>query len=117
MVMGGFDQKTNISTAMTHRFSLSQNKWCHAPNMNSKRSSAGATYLDGFIYAFFGITNSGTVLNSVERIETTTFEKWHLMQINNEILIPRVGFGAIPLNKNEIITFSRNQKGPVQESF
>ena len=73
MVIGGFDKKANSSTAATHRFSLSQNKWAHGPSMNSKRSSAGATYLDGFIYAFFGITDSGTALNSVERIETTTF--------------------------------------------
>ena len=55
--------------------------------MNSPRGALGATYLDGFIYAFFGMTDSGTVLNSVERIETTTFKKWQLMQTNNEIPI------------------------------
>ena len=54
--------------------------------MNSPRSSAGATYLDGFIYAFFGFSVD-KILNLVERIDTTTFKKWQLMQTNNEILI------------------------------
>ena len=76
MVIGGFDKKANSSTAATHRFSLSQNKWIKGPNMNSSRGGTGATYLDGFIYAFFGITKSGHPNNLVERIETTTFKKW-----------------------------------------
>ena len=85
--------------------------------MNSQRGGAGATYLDGFIYAFFGMTNAGTLLESVERIETKTFKKWHLMQFKNETIIARVCFGAFPLNNNEIITFGRNRQGFCQESF
>ena len=85
--------------------------------MNSQRGGAGAIYLDGFIYAFFGMTNAGTLLDSVERIETKTFKKWHLMQINNEIMIARICFGAILLNNNEILTFGRNRQGSFQESF
>ena len=79
MVIGGLDIKSNIASAETNRFSLGQNKWFKGPSMNSPRGGASTTYLDGFFYAFFGITNSNTLLNSVERIETTTFKKWQLM--------------------------------------
>ena len=85
--------------------------------MNSPRSALGATYLDGFIYAFFGMTHIGTLLNSVERIETTTFKKWQLMQTNNEILISRFCLCAIPLDNNEILTFGDNLQGLFHESF
>ena len=75
-MIGGVDLKTRITTGETHRFSVSQKKWSKGPKLNSPRCHAIAAYLGGFIFTYSGFDDTGVSLNSIERIETRTFEKW-----------------------------------------
>lgn len=79
--IGGQHEDGGVPSAVTHRYSVSDNKWSKGPDLNKKRCMACATYLDGFVYTFYGsgsdLRNS---LDSIERIDTEIFQEWQMMQ-------------------------------------
>ena len=56
-------------------------------------------------------------LNSIERIDTSTFKKWELMQTNNGSLIPRYWLTSVPLNDNEILVYGEDKERVFSEIF
>ena len=54
LVIGGYD-RFDKPTAETQRYSVSRMTWSMGPYLNDARYSAAATYLDGYIYTFFGL--------------------------------------------------------------
>ena len=123
-MIGGADHDPDLdvwdSTKETHRYIVSQNKWSKGPDLNISRYYSSATYLNGFIYTFFGasVTNSSyEPLNSIEKIDTSTFKEWELVQTNNESLIPRYSLAVVPLNNNEILVCGEGEGRCFSEVF
>ena len=114
LVIGGYD-RLNQPTAQTQRYSVSRMTWSMGPNLNMARYRATATYLDGYIYTFYGMCIPKGYRfyprNSIERIETRSFRKWQLIQTNQELLPIQYTLSAISLNNNEILVSRQGLNG------
>ena len=77
-------------------------KFKNIPPLNEDRQEFSSMYFKNYIYVFFGFSlKKGKNLNSIERININTHEKFEIIYINNEIKISQIGCCKFYNEENE----------------
>jgi hypothetical protein len=68
-------------------------KWKPLPSLNEERQEFGAMiYNDDYLYVFFGFSHiKGVNLNSIERMNINTNEKFEIVYANEQIALSSIG--------------------------
>ena len=77
-------------------------KFKNIPPLNEDRQEFCSMYFKNYIYVFFGFSiKKGKNLNSIERININTHDKFEIIYINNEIQISQIGCCKFYNEENE----------------
>ena len=68
-------------------------KWKSIPSLNEERQEFGSMiYNDDYLYVFFGFSHiKGVNLNSIERMDINTHEKFEIVYVNEHITLSSIG--------------------------
>ena len=89
----------------SEKYSICQNNWRALPTLQTARCACAAfTFNDAHIYCSCGNNDSGTHLNSMEKLGLKEGCKWEYISVSN-IFSPRGNVHGIQIGDNEVIVY------------
>lgn len=107
IVVTGSRKEKGQSQVKCEMYNSDLDIWFDMPDLNVGRHyHSSCQFQERLVYVFCGIANQNRkYINSIERYDHTTKNRWSLIELQNSVFPDRQGCGVTQFGRNDIIIF------------